>query len=465
MESEKQSVERVNAAVVVGVVEYESGEFLSAAESDANFVCEILAATKKYEHIFKITNSVPTSKLTSKMTEISQELEGVAVNEFFFYFSGHGYITDGDFIFCTSDFRTDKPRTTAVPNRDIDQWLRSFDPEIAVKVIDACHSGARVIKRDDAFRKSLESKGFHNFIQFASSMEQEVSFASSLISYFTKVFLEGASVQKSNKILYTDIENYILDSFSSAEQTPYFISQSTRRETFCESSHFLADFHKKICNLSANSKTSVSDVDQKLAELSEYYPSISEVQDEVEELSEEIGGIDINDETLTKVYACERSSFSDYQSVPKAGVIAKALAEEQRDRPLVQIVSKEVSTDFQLPNPFQQTQYKTVYQGLKPKSDIGECVFCLKASPRHPAFVPLSLYLVLVPFRSYCRIFCAIVDFDRTDWSEYEMKAASVQWNQYDFTWGSVSDALKEIGELNKFWSVLEKMVQEKLSE
>jgi len=107
----------------------------------------------------------------------------------------------------------------------------------------------KISKDADAFAKSLQSPSFSNFIQFASSMEDQVSFAGEKLSIFTEHFIKAACLNIASKVLYIDIENYLIDTFDGKDQTPYFVAQRTGREVFCEVgsnlkrrfSHFVGD--------------------------------------------------------------------------------------------------------------------------------------------------------------------------------------------------------------------------------
>lgn len=346
--------EAVNIALIVGVSEYRAGNDLSAAEYDAQFVHDLLCDNGKYKDVFTLETNVSSVDFNKKMNEISSKYESVPIEEFFFYFSGHGYIANGEFIYCTSDFHTTKPRTSSIPNKDLDEWIKFFSPDLTVKVIDACHSGARVIKEQDIFSKSLISEGFNNFVQFASSMEEQYSFASSDVSLFTKVFLEAASLQKSEKILYRDIENYILDAFErEQEQTPYFITQSTRREIFCPDSTRLSEFHEKMVSLrNVSPKGTVREVDEKLLELASRYPSVEDAANNVAKFEQRFLSLEISNENLYKVYKGEGFCYRDYSDIPKSGTIAKSLAHETKDTPLVEIYSTQEQIEPAISIPF-----------------------------------------------------------------------------------------------------------------
>lgn len=97
--------------------------------------------------------------------------------------------------------------------------------------------------------------------------------------------------------------------------------------------------------------------------------------------------------------------------------------------------------------------------------DLGNCAYCFKATPAHPAFEPIACYFVFIPFRSFCRVLTALVDFERMDWDTHKIKRSSVEWNEYDLNWDNIASCLEHVNEMERFWSRLQDVFNEKLSE
>jgi len=84
--------------------------------------------------------------------ELRSALEPVRnAAEVFFYFSGHGHSEGDEFYFCSSDFDPHRPNETGLSNTELTALLRESSPELAVQVVDACSSGALLIKSDMQF--------------------------------------------------------------------------------------------------------------------------------------------------------------------------------------------------------------------------------------------------------------------------------------------------------------------------
>lgn len=233
-------VAAMDLAFVVSVPVYDSLPDLPGCVGDGQAISELLKATGRFEEIVVLDSDVTSAKLRDALHKFADDYDDDEIGEMFLYFSGHGLLTE-DFIYCTKDFQTSGPRNTSLPNSELDEILRSMGPELAVKIVDSCQSGKRLIKEPVAFesaiRKAVEAKGFKNYIHFASCLDDQSSFATARISDFTREFITGVGAQETNDVLYRYIQNHLVDVFQdNDDQSPFFITQVTGREVFAANS-------------------------------------------------------------------------------------------------------------------------------------------------------------------------------------------------------------------------------------
>ena len=154
---------------------------------------------------------------------------GIHYEEIFYYFSGHGTQIGEEYYHCGTDYDYRRPNVTALSQNDLHDTLRAGNPQLLVKVIDACCAGTLLIKSDNS--PPRPAKGFQSVFQFASSLNNQPSNGGDPLSDFTRVFLDAATEKQSGTVFYSDLANIIRDRFGgNEEQTPHFTNQSTNRD-------------------------------------------------------------------------------------------------------------------------------------------------------------------------------------------------------------------------------------------
>lgn len=237
-----------NFAIILGVSIYDHAISLPACKRDAEQMNELLCATEKYK-ILKLDESLTKN-------QIIQELEGFLksnseedeIGEVLFYFSGHGCQDENDMHFILKGTESERINATSLNNKEIDDLLRAYSPQLFVKIIDACESGLSYIKSLDEKIDFSINKTFENCIFMSSSKRSEPSAANEVCSFFTRAFIEAVyDGTKSEVIRYSDIQNYITDEFTSAkyEQTPYFSMQGDGRAVFANTTSAMKQLAEK----------------------------------------------------------------------------------------------------------------------------------------------------------------------------------------------------------------------------
>ncbi|MEK5205351.1 caspase family protein [Bacillus sp. FSL R10-2789] len=234
----------VKVAILVGVSEYNSLKNLDACLRDVEVMHELLKQTNEYSDILFIKENVNSNQVKDQIIEFVKKYEGPEeeIDQVFFYFTGHGKTQSSDVHFLLSDYEATKLNSTSLQNSEVDSYLRLLSPKLAVKVIDACYSGATYIKDDDeqlvekTLRVSAKTRELKDCYFMFSSQDNEPSHAQRL-SYFTESFVESVLEQKDGTtIRFKNITDSISDTFSSIykdEQTPKFVNQAKLTEEFC----------------------------------------------------------------------------------------------------------------------------------------------------------------------------------------------------------------------------------------
>lgn len=226
----------MNIAILIGISKYKNQADLPACSYDVKNLRNVLVATKKYDDVEIVVENTNSSHVKDALRDFFAKYQSAApIREALVYFSGHGTY-QSDALLCCSDYDASRPATTSISNTELDDLLRSVNPDVAVKIIDACQSGAPYIKDANAgFEKSLKSSQLNSFICMASSKQNQSSFASTTESFFTSKWIDAALVKHEGKVLYRDIQAALADAFvSTPEQTPFFVNQGTGLEFFAE---------------------------------------------------------------------------------------------------------------------------------------------------------------------------------------------------------------------------------------
>lgn len=230
----------MNIAVLIGVSDYDSQENLPGCKNDVEIIKEIIDLSGKYEKKLIISENTYSSEVKQIMSNFFNELisKGTEVDEVLFYYSGHGLYENDEFYYIFSDYTDSKLNRTTYKNSEIDEMLKSLNPKLTVKIIDACESGIRYVKDIDNFEvkkmfKETQNK-FENCYFMYSSHSTEVSYASKDLSYFTTSLVKSIIEHNSDFIRYRDVMDYIADEFKekSIEQTPYYVTQGNNTEVF-----------------------------------------------------------------------------------------------------------------------------------------------------------------------------------------------------------------------------------------
>lgn len=267
-------------AVLIGVSDYTQIGKLEICENDLKIMTNVLNNIAKYDDVISIDSKTANALETKeKLSDFVNQNKNKQIEELFFYFSGHGDYQNNEFYYLLKDYCSEKKNQTSISNSDMDNMFKSLNPNLMIKVVDACFSGIQYIKSSDTncIRKYLEdtSKSYNNcYFMFSSQRNQTSLITGKPLSDFTYSFLNSIIKTKATNIKYKHIIDYVSDDFSdNKEQTPYFIAQADYTENFLNitdeqkqslenlifqetkkviqhnSSHIIEDNHQKVKTL------------------------------------------------------------------------------------------------------------------------------------------------------------------------------------------------------------------------
>jgi hypothetical protein len=336
----------MNIAVVIGIKNYTNLESLPACEKDANKMKELLDATGKYSKVVSLTQNTEASKIKSLLRDFFKEFSGKEIKEIFFYFSGHGTYSQGDALFCCSDFDSKRPNTTSLANREIDDYMRSVKPKLAVKVLDACSSGVKYIKDSTKlFQKAFEETELESFIAMFSSQLDQSSFASEKLSDFTKSFIEGAlSKSEGEEIYYRDIQSYISDAFmENSDQTPWFVNQVTGLEVFAKSTSAMIALRNVISQIGKEEEPGdiTALIEDKIREIDSRFIPLDEVLTALLDLQGKLLIEKPKDPLVSKYYTYDFIFKSGLATLVRMEEIASRASEREWDKVFFVSIDKE----------------------------------------------------------------------------------------------------------------------------
>tara|TARA_R110002110_G_scaffold407491_1_gene628410 strand:+ start:1565 stop:1960 length:396 start_codon:yes stop_codon:yes gene_type:complete len=112
------------------------------------------------------------------------------IEEVFIYYTGHGAKSGDDFLYLFSDFDSSKMEQTSLRNSEFDSMVKSLNPGLTVKMVDACQAGTEYIKSSQDLQVIFEkssSESFNKTYFLFSSSNSEGSIALHDYSVFTNL--------------------------------------------------------------------------------------------------------------------------------------------------------------------------------------------------------------------------------------------------------------------------------------
>jgi hypothetical protein len=478
----------MNLAVLVSVSNYSNQEHnLPACSNDHALMDAVLTHSGKFTEILKLSTDTCSSYVKSELARFIKSHKGKKCDEIFFYYTGHGEFYNEDFYFLFSDYEDSRRQQTALSNAELDAMLRSLSPKLAVKVIDACHSGVTYVKNAKSLEKTIEASkgGYENCYFMFSSQKNESSYQDAHLSDFTESFARSLHQHRQDSIRYRDISDYISDEFKNrGQQTPYFVVQSDMTDVFCNISTEMREELSKVLGAdesrqarlkqdlaSTQSTTSITSTPPEpkaalrdvVIQDAKRYCTETEALSAIAAIKQHIEGCQLASEfcDLFKVDIICRSSFS---STPHMEAVADWLHQNTHEYFVkVQYRTEKYEDTVEVPKKFfgllgrqlsdmaaLRGEYETkvvtrtrkIPDGISLSVTPSFCAAEIKLVPLYENLPWLSENIVVVFSKAFVRLFYSTVRLKETSWSERHVAE--------DVKWKTIEVGLKEGDELRQ---------------
>ena len=224
-------------AILIGNPEYNYLDELPSCTRDVEIMNLICQKIGKFDDICLVNENQNGIEAKAKISSFIEQYQGDSAQEILFYFSGHGIRIEDDFLYAFPNYFPKKQETTSLRNTELDALIRSLNPKLTIKIIDACYSGTAYIKSDETdyshtYNKSAKENKLSNLYFMHSSTADTKSFAKLDYSLFTKSFCKSLT-HSAREIRYRDIISFITDDLNEdGRQKPTFVIQAENTEKF-----------------------------------------------------------------------------------------------------------------------------------------------------------------------------------------------------------------------------------------
>jgi Caspase domain len=463
-------------ALLVGISDYQNLTKLPPCDEDLSLMSELIRNTGKYDEVVVVDGSPKSDRAKEQISSFIRKYQNQEVDEFFFYYTGHGMRYLEDFLFLFADFNNSKIEQTSLSNSELDSMLKSLNPELAIKIVDACQSGTQYIKSNQdlevIFNKSSTESFKKTYFLFSSS-EVESSLALEDYSVFTKSFAKSlVNYDAGSSIRYRDIMAYISDDSNVGKhQTPLFIQQANNTEIFCvvnadllnvlavklrcdgqvidpqkNGRHTDADIQKDadilIANIKAKSKEYCNEEEGKISLIT---------------LIESSKNFDW-DYLINELYEVKVEEKQDYSCIQDMNIIAKWLSdsdesyfaqitfikEEYEDKEKIEIDEHPFAVFSAFPRKRIEyklvTKYRNVIDSIRQTAPAPSCALVISFSPKEEVLSRFKAFVVYIFSKSKLTLFYKHEMENEISWKE------SIVLNKNQ--WKIVHCKLKQIDEV-----------------
>lgn len=449
----------MNIAILIGVSNYKNAIQLPACKLDVENMHRLLSATGKYEEVHKVIDPINTDELKDSIRSFFTKYKSSPpIQEAFVYFSGHGTYQN-DALLCGPDFDSERPSSTSISNSELDDLLRSINPQVSVKVIDACNSGFTYIKdANSGFEKSLQKSTLGSFICMASSRQDQSSYANALESYFTSKWIDAAIAKENGTILYRDIEAVLADAFANNQkQTPFFTRQGSGLEIFSNANSALLQLKNdraKALDPAASKTDLKTSLTQEITKRDREFVSYDNVLSAVEKSKDNISKYVILDDLVKEFYNKTTQTDLTLSAIPNMRAVA--IFAEKQDWPKTYFVNiKQESYQVKVlreNNPYvgivggvvrfhsdEDSQYRNETRQrpflLETTERLPLEVASISYSSTHPSLPEFVLYIGLVHSLTSAMVLSTSVRLIQKGWQTRTIESSDVKWRYQSNSW------------------------------
>jgi len=413
----------------------------------------LLQSTGKFD---RILNHIDLDADSMRETVRESLPAGDEFEEVFFYFSGHGLQSGADLYLSGTTFVESRPNETGVSYSELMDLFRSASPNVLITVIDACFSGALLVKSSQLLGP-VSKDGLRSVLQFSSSLDDQTSLGGDSLSAFTRAFLEACLRKTSGVVYYTDIKNTLRDEFiGNDEQTPFFVNQGTGREVLVDDAKKLTVFRASFFATwpaDRNDDEETGEADSNQVVLARPLTS----KELLEAAEQNMGDPDkvqnfvdrLFDGVVSKFKQSEFSEFfqtsvvehKDYQESVTREFLIRVLSRENRPDKLV---TAEITRKRKEANSWDQAiiglmsslnQGWTEHFTLHLNCEMSRAQLKLTLTPRYIALHQLQLVLSCAPSLDQCYVFEMVTQHPRTDWDSFDRDGREIVRRWYTLGW------------------------------
>lgn len=437
----------MNLALLIGIDTYDRLPALPACANDLAIMHQTLKATNKYHHIELIDNASAERAKEELRSFFASYNNTPDIEEIFIYFSGHGAYQD-DALFCCADFDPRRAATTSISNTELDDLLRSASPKVAVKVIDACQSGAPYIKDvDSGFLKSIKASRLSSFICMASSQHDQYSYASSLTSHFTAAWVDAALAKTTGSILYRDIQASLADAFSSSPgQTPFFVNQGSALELFSVVTEEMISLHAiRSSNPEQKSEKSISEILRQLISKNDsQFVSFEEVVDTLNKSMELLSEAKIQDALVDEFYQWSVNPDLKLSGLPRANSFAEFGRSHGWEKKYFIDVEEET---YSAPNPFsvlgfgvgrEHTIEKTRPAYISSTESLPVEAIEISFNANNPSLPSYRAYIGIIHSNTEAMLLTAVASLSQKGWEKKALERSEIKWEYSPIPWQTI---------------------------
>lgn len=448
----------MNIGIVIGVSEYKNENNLPGCKNDCEIIFNILEKTDKFDEILKINDNEPSQLVKEKLTSFIDKFDDQKIEEIFYFYSGHGEFYNDEFYYLMSDYDFNKRKQSTIENNELDNYFKSLNPELVIKIIDACQSGKNYIKNVENVEKYFKEKNnqFKNCYFLNSSLYNQNSYIYGNISEFTFSFINSLKNHTATEIRYKDIIDFIADDFEkNTEQTPFFVVQANYREKFCTLNSTLVEYLKsveKTSTIAVPSKDFDSTLISKIKKEADYFITKETSAQILDTLKENIEQYSLPNE-LSEIFDLSINFYDNYDAIAKKKIIGDWLIENPKqfyatpkyDR----VIDKENTPDRYLSPLYNSVRlagtlfedsnikYKKVLSGFELDVDVPYKTICLNFLSKFPNINSYTCRIVFLISNKQLRFFYFITNFEEKNWDD--------KYLNHEFDWVTANYDFKNI--------------------
>lgn len=453
----------MNIAIVISVSEYtDPQDNLPGCKKDSDTVYTIINKIKKFDEVLYLHEKLSSTQVKQKFTDFISKYKTEQIDELFFYFSGHGKFKNDEFYYILSDYNEFKTKQTTLQNEEIDSLFRLLNPNLVVKVIDACQSGKSYIKEPGAVKTYFTStkNEFKKCYFLSSSLKDQSSFQTDEVSDFTLSFIKSIKEHEASDIRYKHIIDYISDDFeNNPSQTPFFVTQADQTEKFCTITPELKEYlERDISQITVTTKVKqqeISILDKVKKDASEYLNKEQAIK-VIEDVKDRISSFALK-ENLEELYDLDIVFDESYDLIVDDVTIGKWLNENPNNF-FAHSVSKRLRKDRNS-NPFHKltfsymdmignsTDYESVMVGFDLDIEVPYKTISISLLSKFPNLESFTTRIVYVLSKKIIRFFYFITNFEENGWDSKTLNK-DISWSTNEhllYNTKAVEDAVEDI--------------------